>query len=355
MGTTPFKKVVAQDVADAMGVALSTVNKALTGKPGVSAARRREIQEKAREMGYRADNVAQILARNPINIGLAIIHSDRSYDDYHHNLLVGMQEEVERLVDYKVRSSVLDISSDHRPNLAQLREWVDENKIEAICFNPTLALNDLAEDLIKLDIPVVMAGGGIVRGSEILSLVEVDSALSGRMAADFIRCACHKEPRVAILIDSVRSVNIQEKAKACQQKLEEYGIKHAEILNHDNNKEKLYKELDRVMFGLPRCNCLYVTTGFAVFVYDYLIEKKLTDRVTVVGTDWHKDLPSYFEKGAVDAVLLQNEKEIGARAVRMVYDYLANSRTFGMEDWTPPDRVKIKPMLCLRSYFDDEE
>ncbi|MBQ3133094.1 MAG: LacI family DNA-binding transcriptional regulator [Clostridia bacterium] len=354
MGVTSFKKVVAQDVADAMGVALSTVNKALTGKPGVSEARRREIQQKAREMGYRADNVAQILARNPIHIGLVMIHSDRSFDDYHHNLLVGMQEEIERLADYKVRSFVLDVGESLKPSLDDLKAWVEENRIEAICFNPTVSLKGLADNLVRLRVPLVLAGGGYERTDDFLSLVEVDAGLSGRLAADFLHCACHKEIRAAILIDSEQSFNLRQKAEACRVQLEKYGAKYVEVANHNNDKQRLYEELDRLILGRPRCNCLYISTGFAVFVYEYLIEKKLTDRVTVVGTDDCQNLSTYFEKGAVDAVLLQNEKQIGARAVRLAYEYLANSRTFGMEDWVPPDRVEVKPFLCLRSYFDEE-
>ena len=77
-------KVTAQDIADALGVSNCTVSNALSGKPNVSEARRRQIQEKAREMGFEIDSVAQAMARNPINVGVV---SSVAPDDQYYLLL----------------------------------------------------------------------------------------------------------------------------------------------------------------------------------------------------------------------------------------------------------------------------
>ncbi|MBQ4076042.1 MAG: LacI family DNA-binding transcriptional regulator [Clostridia bacterium] len=49
-----MSKMTMQDLADAVGVSRITVWKALTGRPGVSEAKRRLVQQKAAELGYHA-------------------------------------------------------------------------------------------------------------------------------------------------------------------------------------------------------------------------------------------------------------------------------------------------------------
>ena len=64
------KRVTVKDIASRMGISLSTVNKALTGKPGVSEERRAEVVAVAKEMGYVVNHMAQSLSRKPIHIGI---------------------------------------------------------------------------------------------------------------------------------------------------------------------------------------------------------------------------------------------------------------------------------------------
>jgi len=61
-----------EDIAARLGVAVSTVSRALAGKPGVSEARRREIAALARSLGIEPNAQAQAL-RARIGKGLAII------------------------------------------------------------------------------------------------------------------------------------------------------------------------------------------------------------------------------------------------------------------------------------------
>ena len=66
------KKVTVKDIAARMGISLSTVNKALTGKSGISEKRRGEVIAVANEMGYVVNHVAQSLSRKPMKLGIII-------------------------------------------------------------------------------------------------------------------------------------------------------------------------------------------------------------------------------------------------------------------------------------------
>ena len=66
------KRVSVKDIAARLHVSLSTVHKALTGKPGIGEARRQEIIKIAEEMGYSVNTAGQTLSRKSINIGVMI-------------------------------------------------------------------------------------------------------------------------------------------------------------------------------------------------------------------------------------------------------------------------------------------
>ncbi|MBQ8003764.1 MAG: helix-turn-helix domain-containing protein, partial [Oscillospiraceae bacterium] len=57
------KRASVKDIAARLHISLSTVHKALTGKPGVSEARREQVRSVAEELGYVVNTAAQSLAR----------------------------------------------------------------------------------------------------------------------------------------------------------------------------------------------------------------------------------------------------------------------------------------------------
>ena len=84
-------------VAKAVGVATSTVSKALRGDPTIPESRRAEIKKAADKLGYRPDPlVAALMAR---------LHTQRRRNDPHHIAWIdlwGDHEEAARTTDFKL-------------------------------------------------------------------------------------------------------------------------------------------------------------------------------------------------------------------------------------------------------------
>ena len=98
-----MKRATIKDVAAALGVSLSTVNKALYGKPGVSEQRRAEILEAARELGYRPNRAALSLARARIRIGVVL---PSAWPAYHEPIKNGILRDFSDLRDFFVSGDV---------------------------------------------------------------------------------------------------------------------------------------------------------------------------------------------------------------------------------------------------------
>lgn len=71
------KKVTLQDIAGAVGVTPSTVQRALSGNPGVSEEKRRTIREAAQRMGYQGNVMAKLLQKQ--GLSLAVVLPEPTY------------------------------------------------------------------------------------------------------------------------------------------------------------------------------------------------------------------------------------------------------------------------------------
>ena len=344
------KKVTVHDIAEALGVSICTVNKALSGKPKVSEERRRQIQEKAREMGFEVDSVAQAMGRNPITVGVV---SSVAPDDLYYNLLKqGMEEEFARLEKYKIYPVYYEASRQvGSHSTEQVIEWIKENNVEAVCFCPNIHNTKLLDNIIQYGIPVFLSGGGIVPPKEIITTVSVDAYLSGQIVADFFHCVYGDNIHAAVLLDSMNTIIQRKKTEAFCGALSSYGITDVEIVEHFNDLANIHQKMEELLAKETSINCVYVTTGYTLQVCQYLEEQGLKDKIALVGTDYYPAIKPYIMNDTMKATLLQNQDEIGRLIVRSAYDYLVKSRTFGNENWRAPERIYVKPTFCFKSNF----
>ena len=68
--------VTLKDVAEKLGVTITTVHKALNGKEGVSEKRRAEIMKVAAQMGYKVNYMASSLSKKKFHIAVVLPNTD---------------------------------------------------------------------------------------------------------------------------------------------------------------------------------------------------------------------------------------------------------------------------------------
>ena len=310
-------------------------------------------------MGYKADSVAQVLARNPITIGILSGYDKTELEaSYSRGILEGMDEEFAKLEKYKIKKS-FHCTGD-QINIDEVMKWIETDNIEAVCLCSTIAfskgLPEMAERLAKRGVPLFVEGGTIENPDQFVSLVEVDADISGRMAADLFYCMYGKDVRAAVLIGSLNVPNLRSKANGFIHTLENYGVDFRPTTGEFFRNPEKVREYVRNVIEREDINCIYDASSFHHIVCDELRRNGWQDRVAVIGTDYVKDATEQnFRDGILKAVIIQNERRIGKRIVRIAYDYLINSRTFGMEDWTPPKQERIKPTFSTRSCFVHEK
>jgi DNA-binding LacI/PurR family transcriptional regulator len=172
------------DVARVAGVSISTVSYALSGKRSVSGATRRRIEEAVRELDYRPNAGARMLAGRRTYI-LAVTEPLRA-DTYApaHMAFVLAVTTAARGYDYDVLLLTQDEAT------GGLRRVTSSRLVDAIIVLDVLAEDERATLVRTLDIPAVLVG--VPRDPAGLVCVDLDFAAVGRVAVDRLADAGHR-------------------------------------------------------------------------------------------------------------------------------------------------------------------
>ena len=336
-------RVSVKDIAKELNISLSTVHKALTGKNGIGEARRKEVLETAQRMGYAVNAVAQSLARKSIRLG---IFMPGKWQDYFEAMKEGMEEEIRALYKYKVEGLFYYLSRDLTDEEAEKAlSWIREENIDILIYCPSIyALNAAFTEALKnANVPVFLAGSSF---QDIHKVAEVhtDAALSGKIAADFLRHTSSAPLKAAVLTGYMSVRPHREKAEAFLQRVGQFGGK-AEIFETEDDAEKTYLMTKKAAEN--GCRAIYVATATSEAACRYIEENGLQNEITLICTDVFETLKGYMKKNIVKATIYQNQEKVGRSAVRAAYDYFVKTNSYGMEEETFADTISIRPSLLM--------
>ncbi len=176
-----------EEIARKLGVAPSTVSRALSGKPGVSQAKRQRIIEHARSIGYEPDAFAQSLRTGETHRGATVVKPLRATDiaqiSIDHVFVLARAQfgslNVISVSDYSQLDEILSRAIAERPKAIVL----------AYAARPPGA--DIVARIRKRKIPTVVIDSG---GSDELDFVGLDRSAGTFMAARLLLLSGCRHP-----------------------------------------------------------------------------------------------------------------------------------------------------------------
>ncbi|MBQ6902676.1 MAG: LacI family DNA-binding transcriptional regulator [Oscillospiraceae bacterium] len=339
------KRASVKDIASKLHISLSTVHKALTGKPGVSEARRAEVLALAKELGYVVNSAAQSLARK--NITLAII-LPRSWQEYFSELKCGMENEIAALSECKVNGLFFFITE--KTTTEEICTWVRDISADLIivCSSIAAISKTILRATEKTNLPVFRVGGGVNNPNSICDIT-VDAPLSGKLAADFFACTTNKKIRAAVFTGSLEIAIHKSKVESFSERIASYGGDVISVCETDDNEDNAKNEVKRLFENFPDVNCIYISTSTSKSVCRYIEENGLSGKISVIGTDVFPELQNYIKLGVMQATIYQNQEKVGRYAVRSAYEYLNTKNSYGSSVKEIERNILISPKLLLRA------
>ena len=343
------KQPSVKDIAEALHISLSTVHKALTGKPGISEARRQQVLQAAAGMGYRVNTVAQTLSRKQLTVGVIL---PNGWQEFFSPMKQGIAAQLEELEGQKVAGIYFEISPiPHRQEAARLQSWIETEKPDAILYCAShYAINALALPVLQgSGCPFFWVGGSADPQKGSISSITVDGERTGKLAADFLSCVKGSALQAAVFTGSVKTPVHKAKTDAFRQRIEENGGKLLAICQTEDDPEKTRRDFEALLDAHSTLNGVYVSTATSEPVCRLIQERGLQDRITLVGTDLFAVLIDYMKQGIVKATVNQNQQDVGRLAVRTAYEYLHKTSSYSTTDWRPEGQLLVKPELLLKA------
>ena len=345
------KSVSIKDIAAALHVSLATVHKALTGKPGISDLRRKEIVAAAQEMGYVVNPAAQSLSRKSQRIGVIY---PAVWLEFFEQMMSGIEAELLSLQNYKVIGAFYTIpASPTESEVEQIRKWLQDEEIDAVLYCAShFAYDDIATQALRdCGCPVFWVGGGSENPLGVPSIT-VDAELAGKMAADFLTCTTAGELKAAVFLGSMKNDVHKAKTEAFCQRIAENGGEVVCVCQTEDVPEKAYAAIISEYAAHPDLNAIFVCTATSAPICAYLQENHLQDKITLLGTDTFDALRQYVKAGIMKGTIYQHQEQVGRLAASYAYEYLTKSSTYGFADWQPEKLLLIKPSLLLKANLD---
>lgn len=337
------KKVTIKDISEEVGVSCALINRALNNKEGVSKETRQRILETADRLGYRVNRVAQSMARKCINIGVLI---PDSWLDYYSIIKEGIDEEFEILRDYNVECQYYTVNNIHssRGTIRALKKCIeDEVQGVIICDAFPFGLDKIFEELKEHNIAVVLNCGLHLLDDKVLCSVQIDAYRSGKMAAEMLGFLTKENSDVVIFVGNKDNDEHQLKIKGF---IDEAKLKNLNIIGiyetHDD-ADIAYRLAGKVIGECDGVDGIYSATANTASICDAVTEKNC--KAKIVGTDLCEQTVDYIKRGVLQCSIYQDLRMQGRKAMRILYEYLA-------EHESADKIVRIAPHLVISSNVD---
>lgn len=334
-------RVTIKDIARASQVSIGTVSKVLNRDQTVQEKNRLAVEQAVKDLGYNVNKIARSLAHNPIKIGVML---PSVFETYFDPMQAGIRRVVDSLADFKVSAIYSSYAKfdDDRKIIECLNNFVEEN-VSGIILGPS-HMGTYGSELARLQdngIPVVLVLSDLDNAKK-LACISIDSALSGKTAADLAGMVLDAGEMAAVFVGNKDVAEHRMKAESFSRRVAELGCRMAGVFETQDLSELAYQLTVNLIRQNPMLRLVYVATGNSVAVCRAICDYGAQERVKVIATDVLADLKPYTEAGVVIGALDQHFEAQGTAAVNTLYRYL----TDGILDSRD---LKIAPSLLLRS------
>jgi len=213
-------QVTIRDVAEAVGVSVNTVSRALNDKPDVSAETKAAILETAKKLDYRPNKLARGLRSNKTQT-IGVIVADIANPFYG-----AMVKGVEKAARASNWSIILGNTDEDYEKEAEVIQTMLADRVDGLLIVPAQAGTETIKQLQESKFPFVLLGR---RFDDLpTDYVVTDDAQGGFIATEHLIKLGHKQ--VAMINGPLRVSSAKERLRGYKKALETYGLEIDETM-----------------------------------------------------------------------------------------------------------------------------
>lgn len=308
-------QVSIREVADACGVSISTVSKALHGTGRISEATARRIKGTAAAMGYTGSEAARALAARPRRIALVLPATE---SEAIARFRAGCREEAALLSANGIR-------------------LVEATPEEATTFDGVLMHAACAPLFTPREGQPIAVFGGRAAALHPVAEVTPDARVAGRLAAQFLAFATDGAP--AIVLTARRGSYAEDEAVRGFRELSAKLSVTVGAVSECGDARGLQAELRRITRTALRVRGIFVTAPLAVAAA--AVAAEMRRKPVLIGADFTRAAQEALRAGSISALLYPAEERQAALALR--------SLVASMNGAAPAGHLTVRQELVLKS------
>jgi len=331
------KRVTLKDIAEELGVSITTVSKAIHHNSDISPARRQQILDLLKEREYVPNYTAQNL-RGAKTKFISVVVSDNA-NPYYASVIRGAEAVLSRQGYHLL---VINSNEDPETELEALKEMLALN-VAGVLITPALGSASGVEFLRRNGVPYVLLNRYLEKGRD--NYVIADDELAAYIGAQYLLKQYGN--RVALVNYNMSITTAVDRRKGYERALTDFGMEVCEDLILDNAMDQqdgyeACRKLVEHMKGEPFSilfYCDYVASGALMYAGESGL--KLCKDLAIMGIDG-ASLFSYFYPGLTSVHLPQFE--LGMRGAEILMDILEKGEKSDVEG----TRVVFEPKLIIK-------
>lgn len=314
------KRATIKDIANALNISTTTVNRAFSGKDRISEETRSKVFEKAQELGYEPNLIAKALSSKEV-LNIAVICPR---DIYFVDVLDGMNAYLQEISDYNVKithmcSELLDVY-----NQLECIERCESEGVNALLIaasHPVL-LNKAIDKLVSKGIEVMTFSNDAPTSGRSL-FIGSNGRITGSLAAELMCKILKRDAQVAM----IKSLSPGEDLKFRCDSFTDYITKQSDEIKLIASSEYLdakgssyYCALD--LLQNTKVDGIYANNMEGTLGLGRAVRELGRDDIVVIGHDLNEDIATYIEEGVIDAIIYQNPFMQGYISVKQMFEKL---------------------------------
>jgi LacI family transcriptional regulator len=341
--TQPQSKMIRlRDIANALGVSIGTVDRALHGKPGVSPMTRQRVLSMAQNLHYRPNLAARALSsRKETRIAVTLPKTNCSFFD---DVCRGVEEAASASQDTRLKLSIQRYPWTREAEVEAFAAALEDNT-KALIISPgnPSEIKPLIRQAAKRRVPVLCVTTD-APGTDRLTCISIDHVVAGSIAAELMGQMLSGEGTVLLATGNQITIDHADKVKGFRDCAKSMfpAMRVAGVVEDHESEEESYKKCKEALVSDTTIKGIYATTANSVPILRVLEELRLAGKVKLVATDLFPEIVSAMRSGTVAAIVYQKPFDQGRMAFQTIYRFL-------VENVCPRARIRLLPDIVLRS------
>jgi LacI family transcriptional regulator len=319
------KRVTIRDVAEASGLAISSVHFALTGKPGVSEETRERVKQVALELGYRPNPAASSLKQKQKTIAALVLGDTGSNRYFFGPVWQGMRDCVEAEIGNNFRFIEMPYTNAGLPAVAdQLLEMVQERTVAGIltvghidCFSQSEW-----DDFHAQGIQVVTMGSKNTKAHTTCCICP-DFEIIGRTMAELILDKISPYGSIFICAGNPKWLDHSLIVSGFEAYLKENNATNLIYKNHSwNMDEDNYHDILESLSRPDLAACCSVLAQSSILLGRALEESGRAGKIVAIGSDLIEENADRLKRKVFDNIIQKNPYAQGYLGMKTLIDSL---------------------------------